>query len=288
MLVIGPISCAALEVAPRVGEEFAIDLLNRVSATWDVLPDSFPLIHKARLLERALIVTAHFGRIDHVNIFVTRIHKMLQTGNVENETDTIMDELIGHCFRGLRKLGMRDEIDKLLTKMTELILQGRNTNEMRKLDPRVSIGLAKVCALLHVAGGWYYFGRDHQAEPIMQTVHRLLLSDDEIWVMANGFTKVLEKTKLACIYATTLALVPPQLAQERLEELFSKLTGIRDTFGTNRHYSLSQIRVLEAVVRAVASDDFTLGTQARRWLDDDEFLVRRRIHRDLRKTLAQE
>jgi hypothetical protein len=35
-------------------------------------------------------------------------------------------------------------------------------------------------------------------------------------------------------------------------------------------------------VLAVVSDDFTMGTNARRWLDDDEYLVRKRIHRDLR------
>jgi hypothetical protein len=37
---------------------------------------------------------------------------------------------------------------------------------------------------------------------------------------------------------------------------------------------------------AVVSDDFTLGANARRWLDDDEFLVRRRIHKDLRAMMG--
>ena len=60
-----------------------------------------------------------------------------------------------------------------------------------------------------------------------------------------------------------------------------------DTFTTNTHYSLSQLTVVEAVVLAVVSDDFTMGSQARRWLDDDEFLVRRRIHRDLKATMAR-
>ena len=33
---------------------------------------------------------------------------------------------------------------------------------------------------------------------------------------------------------------------------------------------------------AVVSDDFTLGANARRWLDDDEYLVRRRVHQEYR------
>jgi len=35
------------------------------------------------------------------------------------------------------------------------------------------------------------------------------------------------------------------------------------------------------------SDNMALGDQARRWLDDDEYLVRRRIHGDMRKLLAR-
>jgi len=37
---------------------------------------------------------------------------------------------------------------------------------------------------------------------------------------------------------------------------------------------------------ALISDDFTLDPEARKRLDDDEFLVRRRIHRDVREALG--
>jgi hypothetical protein len=45
--------------------------------------------------------------------------------------------------------------------------------------------------------------------------------------------------------------------------------------------------VVEAVVLAVVSDDFSLGQNVRRWLDEDEYLVRRRIHRDLRSFMSR-
>jgi hypothetical protein len=45
-------------------------------------------------------------------------------------------------------------------------------------------------------------------------------------------------------------------------------------------------RVLESVVLAAVSDDFTAGTEVRRWLDEDEYLVRRRVHRSVRRALA--
>ena len=45
--------------------------------------------------------------------------------------------------------------------------------------------------------------------------------------------------------------------------------------------------VVESVVMAIAGDEQTLGANARRWLDDDEFIVRRRIHRDFQAARAQ-
>jgi cellulose synthase operon protein C len=37
----------------------------------------------------------------------------------------------------------------------------------------------------------------------------------------------------------------------------------------------------------VADDDFAVEARVRRWLDEDEYLVRRRIHRDLRTFMGQ-
>jgi hypothetical protein len=41
------------------------------------------------------------------------------------------------------------------------------------------------------------------------------------------------------------------------------------------------------VVLAVVSEDFALGTTARRWLDDEEFLIRRRVHVDVHALMGQ-
>ncbi len=94
------------------------------------------------------------------------------------------------------------------------------------------------------------------------------------------------RTALARAYATALGQAPVEAAQRRFDELFEKLEGILDSFTTNEFYSQAQIQVVEAVVLAVVSDDFTVGTAVRRWLDDDEYLVRRRIHRDVRELVA--
>jgi hypothetical protein len=188
---------------------------------------------------------------------------------------SVIDELAGRCLRGLRKVGMRDEIDHLLKVMANVILGGK---EMKSLTGKgASIKGSELRALLHVAGGWYYFGRDTQAEPVMQAARSQLLQEQP---------DPKEKSSLAPVYATTLGQAPREVAQKRLEELFTQVVGIKDTFTTNKFYYRSQLDVVEAVVLAVVSDDFTMGTDARRWLDDDEFLVRRRIHRDMKAIMA--
>ena len=76
------------------------------------------------------------------------------------------------------------------------------------------------------------------------------------------------------------------MGQGRSEGL-SAATDVRlDRAFTNTHFSLAQLRLVEAAVLAVVNDDFALGPVARRWLDDDEYLVRRRIHADVRALLG--
>jgi len=134
--------------------------------------------------------------------------------------------------------------------------------------------------LLHIASGWFYFGRNEQAFPIIEEARSLLLDSDTI-------PTAVFRTQLACTYALTLSQAPVDFALKRFEELFRKLGPLADTFTTNSHYSLSQLQVVESVVLAVVSDDFGVGQNVRRWLDEDEYLVRSRIHRDLRAVMAQ-
>jgi hypothetical protein len=267
----------ALNQAPRVSEEFARDMLDRVTSAYDALPeaeDDEGLVRKAGFLEKALFVAAHFDRVEHIYPLIARFQKMLEEQQGPQATKAL-DSIAGKCFRGLRKVGMREEIGQLLKLMARVILGGK---ELKSLDMKKGgTGREAVRPLLHVASGWYYFGSVTQADPVVETARTLLFKADLPYK---------DQTLLACTYAATLGQAPVESAQKRLEELFQNLKGVRDTYTTNRYYSLYQLKVVEAVVLAVVSDDFTLGANARRWLDDDEFLVRRRIHKDLRAMMG--
>jgi hypothetical protein len=272
----------ALEVAPRVSEDFAKEMLDRALPAYDALPPLesraedkklTALEHQARFLEKALFAAAHFGRTESVHSLVARFQKMLRTQRGPGAIEFV-EKVAGQCFRSLRKLGMRDEIDRLLAQMADVVLEGKDLDALVKQINFQKDGPAPLKALLHVASSWYYFGRDHQADPVLQTVRSVLF---------KAAYPPLKQKDLACAYARTVGQTTLEVAKTRLEEILRDLKGVRDSFTSSSHFSVFQLDVIESVVLAVVSDDFTQGTQARRWLDDDEFLVRRRIHDDHRK-----
>jgi uncharacterized protein (TIGR02996 family) len=231
---------AGLNEAPRVGEGFARSLLDEAPKAFDALPeahDQQALVGQIQFLERALMVAAHFNSAEAIRPLVARFHKMLRAEG-GRWADELIDCLGGPCLSGLIRLGLRDEADALLTQMAGLILEGRDIEDV---DPRSPTWPKALRALLHVAGGRYALGSERQAEPIMEAARIVLIRDD---------LPYREKTLLAVNYAATLGQAPVEVAQKRLEELFQKLAGIRDTYTTNRSFSLSQLDVIEAVVRA--------------------------------------
>ena len=269
----------ALAIAPCIGEEFALDLLAQLGPVYDALPqvrETIAVIERSGLLEKALFVAAHFDRKDHIQALVARFHRLLQEQRGNSEALKELNPLVAQCFRGLRKLGMREEIDFLLKEMADIILEGRDVAAVGAAGDRN--WPAALMTLLHVAAGWLYFGKDRQAEPVLNAARKLLF---------EGELLPKDQTPLACAYATAVGLAPVEVAQKRLEELFHRLTGIKDSYTSSSHYSRSQLDLVEAVVLAVVSDDHTMGANARRWLDDDEFIVRRRIHREFQAIKAQ-
>jgi cellulose synthase operon protein C len=263
----------ALEQSPRIGEEIAQHLLEQALRGYD-RSFSLPVDDKERpgpeqlmdLLERGLFVAAHFGRLDAVQALMARFRQLLREER-ESPSTIGFDRVIEQCLRGLRKLGLRDEIEELLALMSDAVLKGRNAGSL--LTEKDAGPLVRT--LLPIAAGWYDFGRDSQAEPIFQAARTLLLRKE---------LAPTEHLALACAYANTLGAVPITIAQERLEELFERLEGIPNTSSYGNYYSPAQIKFIESVVLAVAGDDFTQGSQERRWLDEDEYLVRQRIHSD--------
>jgi cellulose synthase operon protein C len=224
-----------------VGEEFARKLLDQTVPAYDGLPEAkemAPLMEQATFLEKALFVAGHFGRVESIHPLVTRFQRMLQSTQGAMVFQ-VLEHVAKQCFRGLRKLGMRDEIDQILRQMAELVLKGR---ELKAIDfKKEEQGPAALRSLLQVAGQWACYGHESQARPIFQMARSVLLAND---------LPPRDQTQLACAYAAALGATPAEMAREGLEEIFRQVKGIKDTYTTSSHFHVSQLDVVESVVLA--------------------------------------
>ena len=285
---------AALQVAPRVSEPFCCSLLQHVDQT---IRHADEPIDRAMVLQQALYVAAHYGRIEYVHEFMKLLDSSLDAivqrylqltfANENIEKIQAIESLFEQSFRGLRKLGMRDEISQLYGRVAELVnkhepvgKKGRQRkNSGREGDPGRPFRL-----LLNVAGGWYYFGQNENAQKVVNQVRDM---------MFDGDLQNIEQKNLATAYLRSVSQAPIDEAIARVEELFAtdkrgvrKLPNIGDNMTTSSHFSISQLELIEAAVLALVNEDFSLSTEARRWLDEDEFIVRCRIHGDVRQATA--
>ena len=96
------------------------------------------------LLEKSLFVAAHFDSADHIHLLVTRFRALLQAQQDAPEFHTL-DAVAHQCFRGLRKLGMRDEVNQLLQQTADAILRGQDLHDAEALGRTRGSALPPCC-----------------------------------------------------------------------------------------------------------------------------------------------
>ena len=263
----------AVPLSVRVGEAFALECLAQVRPTltragrWRDLTE---LIDRVSLLETAAGVAAHFGRVNLIGGMLNGLHALLK--DIKGEIAAwVVAALGGGSFRFLSRLGLADEAKAMLGRMTEAVTEGQSVGKLLKAR-----GLNREVvypALLRLAGGWFYFGDDGPARQALAAA-RVELFD--------GSMSPEPRNRLAEAYATALGHAPLDEAMTGFAELFERLSVVSfDPLGT-----IHRLRVVEAVTLATASEDFAFDARSRRWLDEDEFLIRRRIHRDVQAALG--
>lgn len=262
------------DVTPRLGEGLGAQLLGHAGAALDRLGDTPPAM--LRLLEKACHAAVELRQAGALRDLSGRLTAWLRANRGPASRQASELPLVS-TLRGLRKLGLPDECRRLLAAAEASVGGAAGAQAARQRDPRASA--ATLRTLLHVAGGWLYVGREADALAVLDEARELLL-------YAGDLPQV-EQTALALAYASALGHAPVPVALGRLEELFQRLRGVTVTSSTNSHYTLKPLEVVDRVVRAVVNDDFSLGPAVRRWLDDDEYLTRGRIDRDVHAALAR-
>jgi cellulose synthase operon protein C len=270
----------------RLGADVAGGLLDRVAQTLAVAnptTDGPALEIRLRLIERSLFFAAHFDRSDLVTVFVDHLVRLFET----DAATAVLEGAgyaMGQTLRSLRKLGLRDETMRILERLEAALTRGQSIESLAARPPRSWPALLQT--LLHVAAGWIYFDNHARAAPVLDAARRLLVRTGR--PAADEIPRA-QYVQVLCNLIAAFGLLPPQEARGRIADLFAEenLDRLPNTYTTASFYSRFHLNVAEAVVLTLSGEDFTLGPAARRWLDEDEYLIRRRVHRDVRAALER-
>jgi hypothetical protein len=252
-----------LNLAPRYGEEFARRILYATIQAYDRLPETDHLKAtwaRSGLLEPGLFVAARFGWWEPLQRLADRCRQLMasQPGFV---AAWALGLLTGPYLRGLLKLGRRGDIDSLLAWVAQRALETQGLGDLQTLLEQATqdgphlrdpVWVAEVRAVVQAASGWFYLGDDKQAETVLEAGRNLLF---------RPRLKPQDQTLLACSYAQSLGQAQAELARHRIEEMFERVDGIRDSFTTNSHYCMLQLNVIEAVVLAVIDRSSTAAPE---------------------------
>jgi hypothetical protein len=267
---------ALLEVAPRLLPAVLLRVLDLLPTAIDWLEawiaigrwknEEKPRLlvrYQSRILESGFTVASTLPPAVVSPVLGSMLRRLLALG------DSMRAPIFAICtsvFRALRRLALRAEAEVLVHFLDP--------------EPKAADAGAFSPARLGLAVGWYTAGNDEAGHRILEEArHAFLLTRTP----DNN-----ERTALALAYAEALGFAPPQIARGRLGELFQQLGSVATHGATNSYFTLQPLRLIDAVVRSVVTDDFALGTAVRSWLDDDEFLIRSRIHRDLATVLREQ
>jgi len=229
----------------------AIDMLARVHP----LIESVDSSRRALRYAEALVVAGHFHRGELVRALLDQLGdalRQIEPGQLHGVLEA--------SLRALRRTGLRDEMAELLHDAEAAIARAATDDPVRD-----------VCARLALAGGLAFLGTTEAATATIDEGRRML---------STPMTTP-DRTQVIRAVAQALAQLPLAIATTGIVDLASQLVSITDTYGTNSHYCLSVLHAVESLVGGLASDDLALGDPGRRFLEDDEHLIRRRVFRDL-------
>ncbi|WP_164016882.1 hypothetical protein [Pyxidicoccus trucidator] len=239
-----------LDTLPRLPPARALPLLDRLVGALEGLPGEA----QGLLLGDALTLAALFGRADRAMALAGRLRKVLAA--LPPESPAWGQGLLGLSLRGLRRVGLSREAGELVDAARGLLTR-----------PKTPLP-----AQLGVAAGLAMLGRAGEAAPVFDRAFDSLTA-------AKGALP--ERLALTRSLAGALAHAPVEVAMPGLARLSEQLPSVTDSYNTNSHFCLSVVELADALVLGHVEVGQGTGERARSWLDEDEFLVRRRIHREL-------
>jgi hypothetical protein len=279
----------ALPLSGRVGEEFTLQLLGFVPETMraveSLVPTPTDLGRKqGALLENSLFLAAHFDRRDVARKVLDDFLRIVLSKSDEGRYELI-NVVAGQCLRSLRKLDLRAEVQLLLEKLEQAILQGESFAGLKtKLMARPNNLWAKALqSLLYIASGWQMYGQEAKSQPILNEARSELLRGSALKLPPQDYTK------LAQAYIAAAGRGGANDALQRVRELLNDMPPqlVKNSYTTANFFSRLHLNIVEEIVLALSSDDFGQDPHSHRWAEEDEYLIRQRIHRTVRESIEK-
>ncbi len=243
-----------LEALPQLPEVQAAQVLPRFVGLAEPLPPRLRL----KVLEGALTVAGHFGRAPLVKQYVVALTRLLSQLRQDELLDAGPGLVAG--VRSLRRVGLKDEAVGLFER-AQAALKG---DEARTLQARLGL-----------AAGFAYLGQTRQAQAVLDEAFARLARESESLLMPD-------RLRLTRAAAQALGHSSLEVALPGLLRLAQQLVFITDGYSTRDLFCLSVVEFADALVLGHVGEDLALSETTRRFLEEDEFLVRSRIQRDVK------
>jgi cellulose synthase operon protein C len=260
---------ALLEVAPLLEPAVLAPLLDLVPTALD-WTEAWVGAGRWREVERAGRVARFQGRLIVAAFAVApapaaqHLLRYLARGAAAGPLLSAIGSTAPHVFRAAHKFKLTADAEALV-----LVLDPTRAEQKGPVTAE-RVGLAV---------GWFVAGDEEAGNRILDAAR------ENLFLGATAGTP--ERTALALAYAEALGFAPARIALGRLEEVFQRLDHVTVHSSSNCYYTLHPLRLIDAVVRAVVTDEFAIPPAVSAWLDEDEFLIRRRIHRDMAALLRE-
>jgi cellulose synthase operon protein C len=242
-----------MDFFPMISMDLAIAQLEIIASTVaEVLPP-----RRAQLLEEALMLAGHFGHED----LARRLFAGLKTAiaAMDAESTASMAAVIGGTLRTLRRVGLPAEASALLE-----VMQGAAKGE----------AAAARVARVHAAAALAYVGSFDRAKPMF----------DEALATLKKEMPMPSRLEVTRALARAVSHAPVDYATATLDAMTDRLESITDSFNTNSHVCVSVIAFMESIIFGYASEDLGVSEAGRQRLDEDEYLIRKRIQRETSAT----
>lgn len=231
-------------------ESLGVPRIRAVLARCEALPPDIAV----EVIEELAVLAAALDRHDLISELLTALRPPAEA--LAGVAPADLARSLARCAPILRGAGHGEAL-QVLVRTLEGSLSG---NAIEALVARLEFAAAKAA-----------LGDDTGVRPAFDALFGVL---DQIPNKHDRFKHVRS-------LALALGQTTPATAIAGIERLWTVLPSVTDDFHTNSHFCLSVVQFMESIVLALASDALSLSEWARRWVEIDEHLLRRRIHRDI-------